>query len=198
MKTRSFIVLFFLFSAVNLYAQTEPGKTFVGAGTNLDLSFINTKIKVDNDLYDVGKSSSFEFSPQLGKFATLNFLIGGVMPINISTESDEDDNKQTITSWAIGPFTRVYFGEEDTKFFLNGMAGLGKYSIKSDSGSDSKESAGLNTFQLGAGVAFFLSDHVSLDLFLNYASTTMKPSESSDYRIKNRGIGMGLNFNFIL
>lgn len=85
-------------------AQTEPGKTFIGGKTSLDLSFINEKIKVDDDKIDNGKSSSFDFAPQIGKFASLNFVLGAILPISTSSETDIDGDKLSINSWAIGPF----------------------------------------------------------------------------------------------
>ena len=178
-------------------AQTEPGKTFISGNTSLDLSFINTKLKNDNDKVDFGSNSSIELSPAIGKFVALNFVIGVTLPVSTSTEKTPDDDKYKTSTWAVGPFTRIYFGENDTKFFLSGSAGIGGYSEKftSSRGSDDEASGGLSMYQVGAGVAIFMNKMVSVDLFLNYTSNTLK---SDDLRISNKGINAGLGLSFTI
>jgi hypothetical protein len=177
-------------------AQTEPGKTFIGGQTGLDLSFINEKIKTDDEKFDNGKSSSIDFAPQIGKFAGLNFLIGAILPISSSSETDVDGDKLSLSSWAIGPFARLYFGEGDTKLFLQAMGGLGSSTIKVKS---EKENLGSSMYQIGAGLAIFVNKSLSLDIGLNYGSRSMKPSNNNnDFTLVSKALNVNLGFNFIL
>jgi opacity protein-like surface antigen len=72
--------------------------------------------------------------------------------------------------------------------------GFGSYIEKDvpDEGETVKDPFGIFAWQVKAGVALFLNDHVSIDLGLGYQNLSVKPKEDNDANYRN--LYGGINF----
>lgn len=181
-------------------AQTEKGKFIMGGSSSFDFSSSKSKWKTDNADGEDGKSSTMEFSPQVGYFVIDNLALGVELPVNISSQTDEDDDKFTTTTIAVAPFARIYFGEGKAKPYLQGAVGVGNVKMKYDVSGQSSEdtSAGMFLYQAGAGVGVFFNEYVGLDFGLGYTSVTMTPEGDSDFKNISSGIGINIGFTISL
>ena len=198
------VACFCVFSCFTLlsYGQTEQGSVLLGGSSKLDITSMSSKIKMDGDSEDEGKSSNFEFSPQLGYFVSDGFALGVELPITSNSQTDEDNDKYTSTSLAFAPFARYYFGTGKAKPYLHGSVGFGSMNMKykPNMGTSNDSSGSLFLYQISGGIAVFLNEKLSLDFELGYTSATMKPKEdnSVNYRSVTSGIGAGIGFVIFL
>lgn len=90
----------------------------------------------------------------------------------------------------IGPALRYYFGSSNIKPYLEGdyITGFTKY----DEGKIK-----VNGWDLGAGLAFFLNDYISLDVKLGYANATAEDTAEPDYEIKTKGFALSAGFSIL-
>jgi opacity protein-like surface antigen len=190
---RLYATLLIIGISLSAVAQTTKGSLLLGGQTSLNLDFSKTKWKSDLGSGDDSKSTSFEFSPELGYFVIDNMAIGVSLPINYSTMTDSDDDKMTRSSFVFAPFLKYYFGDSMMKPFLNGSIGFGKGSMKYDLGSGFSDSYSMTMFayQVGAGLGVFLNEKVSLDLGLRWSSTSTIQVEANPNNSKTTSSGLG-------
>ena len=119
----------------------------VGLDGNIRLFFIEN----NSNLFEINLNPSF------GIFIQDNFALGGSLAIEYQRMRGSSG-----TAFSLLPFGRYYFGKPDSyQFFVE--AGLGLVLQGNNFRSDND--TGLR-YQLGPGMAFFLSDNISLDLQL--------------------------------
>src|SRR5258706_966400 len=113
------------------YAQTEKETVLLGGDITFQAS---------------GGNSVFTASPKVGVFLFNNFAIGGQFDLLTSNG---------FTSWAVGPFGRIYFaGSERGKFY-------GQLGLNVGGATGAKTQAG---FGIGAGYAIYLNKRIAIDL----------------------------------
>ncbi len=180
-----------------LSAQTEQGRLLIGGNSNLNFTSVNNKWKNDSGDGDLGSSTKFEFAPQVGYFVVDRLAVGLELPVSLQTEKNKNDDKFNTNSFAVMPFARYYFGQNNVKPYLHGGFGIGSLKLKDVSDSDETK---LNTFVYGisGGVAIFINDNIALDLGLGYQSTTLRPSEDMDGDPKNISNRVAFNVGFSL
>ncbi len=143
------------------------------------------------------KISTFQFTPEIGFFASNGFALGLSLDLNTETQKSDQNNssnKITSTEYLAGPFLRIY-----TKggIFFMGNYSFGKSITKyAYSGGSDKNESNISKWKLGVGYAAFLNDHVALEPSLSYQGFSMKEDENDSdltYRTGQVVIGLGLS-----
>ncbi|MGD9994795.1 MAG: outer membrane protein [Salinivirgaceae bacterium] len=193
LKIISIGLVLFCFSQT-LKAQTDMGNILIGGGTNMSLSFMNSKWKTDDNNGDAGKSTNLEITPQIGYFVSDGLAFGVELPISYNHEEDEFHDKYNSTSLAFVPFLRYYFGSDIIKPYVHGGLGFGTLNMKyePDFGSTETMSAGMFLFEIGGGLNYFIKDNVALDFGLGYAYASAKPNENNNVNYRNISNGLGI------
>ena len=150
MKKLLFGILFLCIAQFS-FAQTSSGTRLVGIDGNIGLNFIENN---DDQIF-------LSLNPSYGVFIQDNLAIGGTLGLEY-----QKLGSSSSTALSLLPFGRYYFGETGSyQFFAEAALGLYLQGQKNNFGSDNETAL---RFQLGPGVAFFLSENVSLDLQLLY------------------------------
>jgi outer membrane protein len=194
-------VLFCSFSTLN--AQTEKGNILIGGETKLNFSSSNPKFESDDSNADLGRTTTLDFSPQIGFFVIDGLALGMELPIMYSLDKSESEDKYTSTSIAFTPFIRYYFGKGKLKPYLHGDVGFGNLKMKYEEkllATTSESTASLFLYEMGGGLAVFLNDKVSLDIGIAYASQSLTPKEDNDNNFKSitSGFEAGIGIVFML
>ena len=183
----------------NVFAQTQKGDFLLGAGTNLDFSFLSSQVSTDSYDSDKVKNNSFEFTPRVGYFLANNFVAGIDFITTNATEKDDGDVYKSNT-FAVGPFARLYFGQKNIKPFIHGGLGFGKnneeYNPSYAGYSDEKVKSNLSTFDAGGGVSFFITTKVALEVGISYGNATMKYKNHYNEDAKNKVKGLASSIGF--
>ena len=172
-----------------LGAQTNQGGLLIGtstqvAGSPLSLfestptvagfAYSSTKSKADEYESDADKYFSFNISPQIGYFIVDGLALGVTSNVAYLKYKEDED---ALVSYAFGPLMRYYFNVERFKPFIQGSACFGQLRYSSDYKSNLSDYGG------GAGVAFFVNDKVSIDMFAGYNHAISKdPNDDDNYR----------------
>lgn len=200
-----------LIFATTLNAQTEPtnlptakGNWIIGGSTNLGFSSNKSTIKTDNYSADGQKTTKFNVTPTVGYFVIDNLAVG----INLGYEVqkydevfyDNQQTKVTNSTFSVIP-SLTYFVEADSKAFpyVSVGAGYGFFNTKTGSYPSTKT----NFFALGAkaGLAYFITPSIAIDLGLTYQQLSTKynahdgiPESKEIYK----NLGAAIGFNFVL
>ncbi len=210
-KIRFILSTIVLCMAINvLYAQTEKGKFMIGAKSDMSLLFGSSKTEVTTQGQTVSndgpKTTNFNIMPSAGYFF-IDGLAGGIA---FNLQFDHSKSEQTnlngssvdlndnTTTFLIGPFVRYYFQIEKVQPFVQGNISFGSMKEKYDYFDGSSVATddmkfNLLNWGLGAGVAFFLTDNVSIDGTLGYNNVT---STYKDGDNKSKGISNSFGFDF--
>lgn len=155
---KSVLFLFLLLSVCKAQGQfMNKGDLLIGGNGNINLDVSNS----DNN------SFSISLNPSIATFLTSNLAVGGSLGLGYFSIGD-------VSSFSFGltPLTRYYHPVgESTALFGEARVGFQVVNIDSDTFEDPDAETSVS-YSLGAGLAFFLSDDVTLDLFLNYFDAT--------------------------
>lgn len=156
-------------------SPTAKGKIIMGGSSDISFSSISP---------DGGDSQTeFKIRPTIGTFVFNNFAIG------IMLDYEDYENRSLFL---LGPIIRYYFGTSNVKPYLQGeyMFGNEKYDngFVYEYGFDDEIKYDVNAFALGGGAAFFLNQHISIDLGLAY--TKLGGDYDADGVVANCGISV--------
>lgn len=194
-SSKTILAVFVIILIANSVDAQIKGNLIVGGGSSLTMSFMKAKIDFNGESQDAGKSLSMNFAPIVGYLFTNNLAAGIELPLSLESYTGEDDDKETITSIAIAPFVRYYFGTSNVKPFLHGGIGIGSVKSKSEGEGSVTATAGLTVWQLGGGCAMFVNENISVDLGLSYGSASKNLDEDSfDYKQISSGLGADIGF----
>jgi outer membrane protein len=204
-KIVSIMALALLINTCESLGQSSyrPGlqKGSVLTSGNLALSFGTAK---DNIIAQSGANesqsgyTSVTLSPKAGFFVVNGFLIGLGVDLNSMTLKSKDaDSKTTITQFTAGPLIRYY---APGGFFVHADIAWGKDMEKYAAGGLSdEEDANVNKWQLGAGYAFFVNDHIAIEPNLIYRnSTTKRSNEFAEFKTSLGELVIGVGFSIFL
>ncbi|WP_319590181.1 outer membrane beta-barrel protein [uncultured Draconibacterium sp.] len=200
MKKALVLLAVLLIGGANVFAQTEKGDFLLGAGTSLDFSFLSSQVSTDSYESDKVKNNSFEFTPCVGYFLANNLVVGIDFLTSNATEKEDGDKYKTST-FAVGPFARVYMGSTNVKPFLHAGFGFGKnteeYNSSNAGYSDEKIKSNLTTYDVGGGVSFFLTPKVALEVGISYGNASSKYTNyyNEDATNKVKGIASSIGFS---
>lgn len=180
-----------------LTSPTSKGNYIIGGSSGFNFSSVSLKIKSDSlETQDLGlRETSLSLTPIAGYFLIDDLAIGlGLSLILDKSKSDEFNFKSTNTTFIFTPFIRYYFTKGTIKPFLQGNLGIGTSNSTNEFNSQETESKN-SVFNYGfdGGVAFFLSNLISIDVGVGYISSSSKPKDSNESN--TRIISSGFNFN---
>ncbi len=160
-------------SCSGLSAQTEKGNYFIGASNLLEFRnlYTLTTSSVSND----SKKENIEllFSPIFGHFFIDNLAVG-VMPGYYYQKKTSDQSYLSTRTFSVSAFLRYYIGKKKFKPFVHGGIGyLNRHQKNQFELINNNEpyiwNGGSVVYDFGAGLAYFITRNVSLDLFVVYA-----------------------------
>ena len=180
------------------FGQTGKGKFLIGTGSNLSFISGSSKWKTDTGSGDNGISSALGLSPKLGYFVTDELALGVELQLGYGKSKNNSDKSHSF-DYGVGPFARYYFGSDKLKPFVGGALNLGGDSQNSTiSNTTYKSKSSTFSFDLGGGLAYFLSEKVSLDLGINYNYKTAHLNTPDNYRDQSGTLIVGAGFNFFI
>jgi outer membrane protein len=217
MKKSTFsLVLCTLAILTTLQAQTEKGSWLIGSttqltgglsGVGIGFGTITQRSSFTND-EDKVNTFSFNINPVAGYFVAKDFAVG--LSVNYgygrSTFDQGADEKSIFSAFGVSPFARYYFSS-GAKFrpfaALSGSFTRSNTTLTLGANDDSDRSYNIYGFDLGAGGAFFLSNKVSLDLFVNYGfrsgtSETSILGRNVSLKDTQSNLGIGVGFSIFL
>jgi len=122
----------------------------------------------DGYIGSLGQGFYINLNPNLAYFFSDNFAAGGKFLFRTATETENS------TAFVLGPFARYYIGKRKVR-------GLGEMSFGVN--IRSKEPA-VFQFGLGAGIAWFLNDNVSLDVLGIYSENDLNGLTGSRFGVR--------------
>lgn len=146
---------------------TKKGTIIMGGSSNFSFSSMSPE--------DGSSSTEIKINPIIGAFISDNFAMGA----ELSYEDYESGS-----TFLFGPLIRYYFGDSNIKPFLNGEYLFGN--IDYNNGSSD-----VNGFALGGGVAFFLNQHIAIDLGLTYNKISYDDSDTDGINVNG---GFSIHF----
>jgi outer membrane protein len=213
--------LIVIFTSCRTYSQPEKGK-FMTSGnisySRLETTYTYPTIDPVTGVFAPADhnyaSGSFSVRPKVGYFLAKNFAAGISLPTTLSGQTYKDapsqakNKKATSRSFAVGPFARYYISLSEKAFvfgevsytwgstrtkapvytFDNGV-------FEGENSSTLKQKSG--QFQGGAGLAYFLSRNVGLELMVSYQQTRV-PSADINPSTNTKGVvcAIGLQVYF--
>lgn len=202
MKLQIIAFLLFTLCTINTFSQTENGKIFIGASSNLNASFINYSSKSDNSNgIDFGSSNNFSINPRAGYFIIDGFLIGFQANLSFNSFDRDGTSGSSSNSLSFAPFVRYYFLPGPFKPFINARYGFGSSESKfrDFEGLLDESRSTIRDLQAGGGVAYFINQTISLELGLNYIRSAIKADNSpNNFRNINSGIFSSIGFAIFL
>lgn len=182
MKLLKIATLALCFISITTFGQTEKGSFFMGASSDLNFRSYTLEIGAGSV-----KNTQFNISPSAGYFVIDDLAAGLGFNYSHSKSGDVKAN-----SFAIVPALKYYFLEGKTRVFAHANYSFG--TTKFDfvvinpigGGTTATEvTSDTNSYQIGAGLALFLNDFISLELSLNYFNQTMEGDNSNPLVITN-------------
>lgn len=148
----------------NFTTATSKGSVVLSGSSNLSFSSVSP---------DEGDSENqFVIKTSFGNFVTDNFAVGATLNY---------EDYESASSFLLGPTLRYYFGTSNIKPFIQGEYLFGN--IKYDDYYDDDEKFDVNAFAIGGGAAFFLNQHISIDLSISYNTMSIEDDDSNGIAI---------------
>ncbi len=171
-------------------AQLNKGQFLVGG----NIGFESVKNEGDNMVNY--KGTYFLFSPNIGYFIIPKFAAG--LRLNMSVYKQEVQIDYKITNTNLLPFIRYYFLSQAQKF--NILAEVSYISLRSkttitNNPTNNVEKA--NGFNISAGPAVFLNEHVALEFLLGYTQTKVKNIGDNKTATFSTGLGLQIHLGKI-
>ncbi|SDJ95131.1 Outer membrane protein beta-barrel domain-containing protein [Catalinimonas alkaloidigena] len=173
MNLKSYVLLALVaFASLPALAQTEQGSVLLGGNASLQF----------NDPF------SITVAPNIGVFVRDNFAIGSALSV-----SYQESSTSRYTSLGVIPFARLYFGHLPVRPFVMGNVGYSHERSRSKTGPGRQTSTyNRGIANIGAGLAYFLSDQVALETTLLYGSYAIREG-SRNARLR---LNMGFQIYF--
>lgn len=196
----------------NAHAQTETATTLptakgnwiIGGSTNLGFNSNKVTQKSGDYSVDGQKTTTFNVTPTVGYFVIDNLAVG----LNLGYEVQKQDvsfdynqtEKATNTVFSVIPSV-TYFIEADSKAFPYISAGAGYAAIKTKIASTETQNDNFFVWGGKAGLAYFITPSIAIDLGLNYQQLSTKYEETfstAENKVIFKTLGASIGFNFVL
>lgn len=200
MKNIKIVLTFALLTSICVWSQTEKGNFLIGASSNLNFSSLDTEIVNSNS--QSTKTNQFNFAVDGGYFIADHLALGLGTSYTSSKNGDFKNN-----TFLVAPFAKYYFLEGNTKLFARASYGLGRSTsdfiiVNSFGNPTAGELKGdINSFELGAGVAFFINEFLSIELTASYLNQKIDFNDFFSPTIveqKSTGLNSSVGFVFFL
>jgi outer membrane protein len=192
MKLQKITLLLFTLFTITVCGQTEQGKFYIGANSNLNFS--SSKFETTNgnesnfSAFSSDRTNNFNFTPQIGYFIMDDFVSGLDFKLSYSKTEGQEKNGYYL----ISPFAKYYFLDNTIKPFIKASYGFGSFfndtSFISNNGFVSHADISITSLKLGGGVAFILNNYLSLELTLDYYKDVNKSTVSAQQTVNNQAI----------
>lgn len=176
----------------NFSSPTAKGRIILSGSSRLGYSSMTneTKMKLGyENLESESDVKQFNFQPTIGWFVADGLAISLTLDYE-SSKQETDNNEYKKSTFMIGPSLTYYFGSSNIKPFIRGEYLFGNTKSENDHPySKTKAKAKMNGWGLGAGVAFFINQHISLDLGLGYTNISGENkvnSENKEYDVNTK------------
>ncbi|WP_291859230.1 outer membrane beta-barrel protein [Marinilabilia sp.] len=190
--------------AADYSAPTSMGKIIISGSSELSYSsFLNEqKISYDDFFGDTESiseeydESGFNFKSSVAYFIYDGLALGISMDYETS-KYEYEDSEEKESSFMIGPSMVYYFGSSNIKPYIFGEYMFGTSKSEQKEGSNSEDfKMKMNGWVLGAGIAFFLNQNLSLDLGMGYSNALAEPeSDNIDPNIDIEMTAKGIALN---
>lgn len=176
---------FISFFAAAAFSQTSKNNWLAGGS----IGFTSSKEHDNSSPTPDFKTSVFQIAPDFGYFF-INNMAGGLSVQYTSASTSENGNSSTASSFSAGPFVRYYFSlSSHVKILVHGNMAWGSQKYVEDQPSES-----LTSFGFKAGPAFFLNQHVALEITAGYQSMKTK-GDNTNYTTTDFMIGAGFQIH---
>ncbi|MFA8298615.1 MAG: outer membrane protein [Hyphomicrobiales bacterium] len=177
MKHISLITLTLLLLVLNCNAQTEKGKFYLGANSDINAFYQDYSSKRYNST-----TYGLNLNPEVGYFVSDNLVVGA--KINLAYNkikysgnfSEEIDN----SFYGIGLFTKHYLSTKALKPFVK--AGIGymynNYTEVLPNKATTNQSSNTIYGDLDLGLAYYISKNISLDFSIGYRYNSFNSSKT--------------------
>lgn len=210
MKKLTLIALLAFFGTAN--AQTETATTLptakgnwiIGGSTNLGFNSNKATQKSGDYSVDGQKTTTFNVTPTVGYFVIDNLAVGLNLGYEVQKQDASYDFNQTakVTNTVFSVIPSVtYFIEADSKAFPYISAGAGYAAIKTKVASTETQNDNYFVWGGKAGLAYFITPSIAIDLGLNYQQLSTKYEETfstTENKVIFKTLGASIGFNFVL
>lgn len=210
MKKLTLIALLAFFGTAN--AQTETATTsptakgnwIIGGSTNLGFNSNKVTQKSGDYSVDGQKTTTFNVTPTVGYFVIDNLAVGLNLGYEVQKQDASYDFNQTakVTNTVFSVIPSVtYFIEADSKAFPYISAGAGYAAIKTKIASTETQNDNFFVWGGKAGLAYFITPSIAIDLGFNYQQLSTKYEETfstAENKIIFKTLGASIGFNFVL
>lgn len=210
MKKLTLIAALAFFGTAN--AQTETATTLptakgnwiIGGSTNLGFNSNKATQKSGDYSVDGQKTTTFNVTPTVGYFVIDNLAVGLNLGYEVQKQDASYDFNQTakVTNTVFSVIPSVtYFIEADSKAFPYISAGAGYAAIKTKVASTETQNDNYFVWGGKAGLAYFITPSIAIDLGLNYQQLSTKYEETfstAENKIIFKTLGASIGFNFVL
>ena len=129
------------------------------------------------------KTTIIGLTPNAGYFFSDN-LLGGVSISAVTSTEKKSNRKETSSLLLLGPFIRYYGNlpaNDQLKWTAEASIGFGRDKVKIKTGNQVFENVdGLFSISLGPGIAYFISDRVTLEGQALYERLSIKDKETNE------------------
>ncbi|WP_010665590.1 outer membrane beta-barrel protein [Marinilabilia salmonicolor] len=168
-------------------SPTSMGKIMVSGSSELSYSSLLNEQKISYyDFFGETESiseeydeSGFNFKSSVAYFIYDGLALG--LSMNYETlKYDYEDSEEKESTFMIDPGLVYYFGSTNIKpyIFVEYMFGTSKTEQKEGSSTNDFK-LDMNGWAMGAGIAFFLNEHLSLDLGMGYSIISAEPESDN-------------------
>ncbi len=181
------MISFFMLSAI-AFSQTEKGTLIVSGKSSLE--FIHTKTKISlkgtGSSYD-SKVNSFDFMPAVGYFVADNFAVAFSGNYSHSWDNDSKSNQIILMP------TLMYYIPLESSFRPYIQAGFGYVGLTDKDDFDKYSYSGY-AFGVGLGLAYFISDNISVDLGIQWIRTKLTSEKPKNLKTIDNSLGSVIGF----
>jgi outer membrane protein len=152
------------------HGQTEKGNLFIGHQNLMELKFVKNIYLTNSESEE--KTTEYTFTPIFGYFLARGLAVGIVPSYSYINEQNIVYVYSSKTNTlSVTPFIRYYIGNKKFKPFVDGGIGYKDFKTKYTNDNFLPEysySGNMVTYNLGAGISYFLKENISIDLGINY------------------------------
>ncbi len=185
-------VIVLMATVVNAQDYLKPGQLVVAGATALT---VNRQTFSQKDVTETTTNTSTQIDVTGTYFFSKSVGIGLLLIAqNTSVTTSGTSDKNTVTTYGIGPTVALRFGSGKVSFNIRGSAGIGKNSV-TPSGGD-KTDTDVKFFEGGGGLSYHINEAASFDVGLRYQKSTIKdPTAPADTpSTDSSGLILGVGF----
>lgn len=181
------------------FCQIPKGTSIIGGSIALNHSKTETETQET-------KSTQLGLGPSYGYFIVKNLCLGASLELSTSSytyDYGSGKSKGKRNSYGVGPFVGYYLPINEKLYGVGRVSysrSWDKYESWAEATPQDKNTSktGYYVLGIGAGIAYFLTPNVSLDVMLVYSKDQYKYRDVNDYTYRTSGIALGAGFNIFL